>query len=1132
MIQKLIPRILNMESDETLVKPNEFSDAVNVKIDGDEGMDFGVIKYADGNTIVEFYDAGATESTNKETVTGFVEDEAADAVYIFCAGASGLDSIYMISNTDAGYKMTLVARSQNFDLDKDSLTVADILRTYDKSITITGDDNSTGSFTDADLVSDFNPDGVVDEVAGEGQDSFSDVTIFPNINQTGVISFQDGETPFVSNHTVIVQNNGTEAADLTFIYNVDVGGISLTSGSSKQSQTFVNGQLMSSEGFQVTVLQNQTLSYTFSHNAEGSFADNDKWDASFSIVSNDGQFTTQSFNWDIDLNKLSVGRGVPVYTPNESLDAGDFSTTVVLEPTEQIKSYSIQLTQGNFDITVPLTGYVYIEPTSDSTASHNPDLTYLQTLDRDGNNVFYTGDSASLSDRMPFEIINVNNKFEFDLVFKVLPNQVTDEYTEKITLKIVYTDETGGEVTPIAPNVVTSAPIRAPFAQAEEGDIEVIKPIVTIEGAQPFEQEYDFNFICRNNLDGLYAGGGFDNLSDVVSQVPNYRVSPYFPGNAYTNIQYAVNNFGGPGTLRYDISVSSNFTNDSQVLNSIKSILFIGNDPSNPSNLVSVESSVVLIPLPGPQTDPLAIPINPDIFAQQFKLDYDVYSSDLHLTRIENVQEAVDEYWGDGAQTFFNADGSSFVVSPELPSATISIVGTVINNADGQPLDNTYFSQDIKLNFTPRPQDVPFFTMNFWHQGPATGSESVPDGLNEVEYFPTGTGDDYIPLYRHKAEVDSKGGRNQVGISIVNTGDVPFRVPGVSLSNTRLSFSQTDALGSFLNRRYVTNFNYNSEYVDNNEAWMGYGAIEKYNTTIWQEAGLPDPPSGIGVDPEFASNMDANSPISNIIYSNGYFDLVPNGGWQANRYGLISNNDYTMTAQSQAPKGWFSAQFNTPFPINIFSGGNPATSIESADSDQYEFDVRGLTGWHLVEGFSDPVRAKWSPWMQKEGGGEYGFNQEALDGKDPSMVNVTDTVTLQPGEAAYMILNCNIKNQGANPDIYDAILYVTPPTGSLEDENNVAYKFVLRCSTVDNAPSNVLDDSGGTTTDPGGGDGTVVGSNRGSMPYGGPSTSPGAPASPRAKITRAKERKISKKSSKKAILRATSKRVDKNGRRY
>lgn len=1123
-----------MESDETLVKPNEFSDAVNVKIDGDEGMDFGVIKYADGNTIVEFYDANATESTNKETVTGFVEDEAADAVYIFCAGASGLDSIYVISNTDLGYKMTLVARSQNFDLDKDSLTVADILRTYDKSITITGDDNSTGSFTDADLVSDFNPDGVVDEVAGEGEDSFSDVTIFPNINQAGVISFQDGETPFVSNHTVIVQNNGTEAADLTFIYNVDVGGVSLTSGggSSKLSQTFVNGQLMPSDGFQVTVLQNQTLSYTFSHNAEGFFADNDKWDASFSIVSNDGQFTTQSFNWDIDLNKLSVGRGVPVYTPNQSLDAGDFSSTVVLQPTTQVKSYSIQLTQGDFDITVPLTGYVYIEPTADSTASHNPDLTYLRTLDREGNYVVYEGDSASSSDRMPFEIVNVGNRFEFDLVLDVPIDGVTSEYVEKITLKIVYTDETGGAVPAIAPSIVTSAPITAGFYEEEIVDVGggVIDPIITFLGAAPFEDEYDFDFICRNSLEGLYFGASADSLSDVVSQLPNYRVSPYFPGNAYTGIQYGAFNYGGNGFLRYDLSVSANFTNDPSVLSAIRGILFLSDDPSNPSVLTSAAegTGTFLVEFPGPQIDALTSAVDPTIISQEFKLDYDTSSTELHLTRIENVQEAVDEYFGDGGeQTILNADGSESVIGVEPPSATIQIVLSVINS-EGAALPNTLFSKSIKLNFTPRPQNVPFFTMNFWHQGPANGSETVPNGLNKVEYFSTGTGSDFVPLYRHKAEIDSDGGRNQVGISIVNTGDVELRLPGVGLSNTRISFSQNNALGSFLNRRYVTNPEYNSEYVDNNEAWMGYGAIEKFNTTIWQAAGLPDQPAGFGApDPEFASNMDANSPISNIIYSNGYFDLLPNGGWQANRYGLISNNDYTMTAQSEAERGWFSTRYNNPSPINIPSLGNPAPSVEGADSDQYEFDVRSVTGWHDVEGFNDSVRAKWSPWMQKDGGGEYGFNQGALDGKDPSMVSVRDNVFLQPGEAAYMILNCNIPDGSSTPDIYDSILYVTPPTGTLEADNNVAYKFVLRSSTVDNAPSDVLEGGGGPPLGDRGGD-TETSEDRGSMPYGAPS----APAAPRAKITMAKERKISKKSSKKAILRATSKRVDKNGRRY
>ena len=88
MIQKLIPRILNMESDESLVKPNEFVDAVNVKIDGEDGVDFGIIKYADGNVLIDF-DVATASPSSKEIVTGFVEDESEDKIYMFCATPQG-----------------------------------------------------------------------------------------------------------------------------------------------------------------------------------------------------------------------------------------------------------------------------------------------------------------------------------------------------------------------------------------------------------------------------------------------------------------------------------------------------------------------------------------------------------------------------------------------------------------------------------------------------------------------------------------------------------------------------------------------------------------------------------------------------------------------------------------------------------------------------------------------------------------------------------------------------------------------------------------------------------------------------------------------------------------------------------
>lgn len=226
MITKLAPRLLNKEVDEILVKPNEFVDAVNVKIDGDEGTDSGIIKFADGNAAITFATGDADgASTIAETIVGVCEDERDDRIYIF-ASSPTKDSVYMAYDDEGTYRLRLLARSNSLDLDQDNFVAADVIRIYNTEIDSTGSDSGGGGlFSDSVVLTDFDDSIIIDptEIGDGGDSGLAQLIItggldFPAesvaINTTFGTTVQYN-TP-LQNGNILVQNIGTGPATITF----------------------------------------------------------------------------------------------------------------------------------------------------------------------------------------------------------------------------------------------------------------------------------------------------------------------------------------------------------------------------------------------------------------------------------------------------------------------------------------------------------------------------------------------------------------------------------------------------------------------------------------------------------------------------------------------------------------------------------------------------------------------------------------------------------------------------------------------------------------------------------------------------------------------------------------------------
>ena len=96
MIDKLVPRYLNLEDDQRLVKSVEMTDALNVRLSSDSDGDGGVIKNAYGNAAISFRTGDELPAgTNK--VIGSVANSDGGEVFFFVWNSNNNHSIYRYS---------------------------------------------------------------------------------------------------------------------------------------------------------------------------------------------------------------------------------------------------------------------------------------------------------------------------------------------------------------------------------------------------------------------------------------------------------------------------------------------------------------------------------------------------------------------------------------------------------------------------------------------------------------------------------------------------------------------------------------------------------------------------------------------------------------------------------------------------------------------------------------------------------------------------------------------------------------------------------------------------------------------------------------------------------------------------
>ena len=204
-------------------------------------------------------------------------------------------------------------------------------------------------------------------------------------------------------------------------------------------------------------------------------------------------------------------------------------------------------------------------------------------------------------------------------------------------------------------------------------------------------------------------------------------------------------------------------------------------------------------------------------------------------------------------------------------------------------------------------------------------------------------------------------------------------------------------------------------------------------------------------------------------------------------------------------------------------------NFEPSVNDQYIFQMRDVHGWWQgLQGVSeDSARRKFSGWFIQGSGGGNTFNSGGFDAVPDNIEVIPDNAMLDPGQSAYMIFNCNVRQVGGvSNEIYDALLQINSSPDTTQNQSGAIWKFILRGTTgssidpsyVDLRSSNLPPESGSEV-------GSIEGGES-STQYGVSRQASGT------KEINAKPRSISPKSSRKAIDRATLKRIDKDGRRY
>ena len=132
-IDKFIPRQLNTDSDERLLKEGEMLDAINVTLDPDGDSTVGVLKNVRGTRALDWETVDDAVPTDALTVIGSVSDPQRNRIYFFAANNdnTGADYIYYVDteNTDTATYQVVFQRPANgyLNFDPNSFIKADVV---------------------------------------------------------------------------------------------------------------------------------------------------------------------------------------------------------------------------------------------------------------------------------------------------------------------------------------------------------------------------------------------------------------------------------------------------------------------------------------------------------------------------------------------------------------------------------------------------------------------------------------------------------------------------------------------------------------------------------------------------------------------------------------------------------------------------------------------------------------------------------------------------------------------------------------------------------------------------------------------------------------------------------------------
>jgi len=115
MITRLTPKVLNSDSDETLLKPTEMMDAINIQLSSRNQSSAGIVKSPKGNAVVALSDTIAQYSEGKNTVIGTVSDENLGVIFFFVHNDAGNHGIYAYSTKTQTHRLIFKGSILNFE---------------------------------------------------------------------------------------------------------------------------------------------------------------------------------------------------------------------------------------------------------------------------------------------------------------------------------------------------------------------------------------------------------------------------------------------------------------------------------------------------------------------------------------------------------------------------------------------------------------------------------------------------------------------------------------------------------------------------------------------------------------------------------------------------------------------------------------------------------------------------------------------------------------------------------------------------------------------------------------------------------------------------------------------------------